>query len=78
MRMWWSYDDYDWEYIYKTLMVDEVKKNIYMMNIYIFKFDSPLPPLVIKRFLVLCLLVMPKDIRVKEGFAAKWAHQPHA
>ena len=22
-------------------------------------------------------LVMPKDIQVKERFAAKWAHQPH-
>ena len=25
----------------------------------------------------MCLLVMPKDVRVEEGFTAEWAHQPH-
>ena len=54
---------------------------IYMTSMYIkkiFKFYSPLPPLVTKRFLVMCLLVTPKDIWVEEGFTAEQAHQPHS
>ena len=60
-----------------------MRKKKYMMSMYIKqnflkKTFIPLPLLVTKRFLLMCFLVMPKDVWVEEGFTAEWAHQPHS